>query len=58
MSNKTRVIDVDLSSYFDNIRHHLLLEQVARRVSDGGRDGVTQEDTEGEREERGTAGRG
>ena len=35
VSNKTRVIDVDLSSYFDNIRHHLLLEQVARRVSDG-----------------------
>ena len=35
VSNKTRVIDVDLSSYFDNIRHHLLLEQVARRVNDG-----------------------
>ena len=35
MSNKTRVIDVDLSSYFDNIRHHLLLEKVARRVNDG-----------------------
>ena len=34
MSNKTRVIDVDLSSYFDNIRHHLLLEKVARRVND------------------------
>ena len=29
------MIDVDLSSYFDNIRHHLLLEQVARRVNDG-----------------------
>ena len=28
------MIDVDLSSYFDNIRHHLLLEQVARRVND------------------------
>ena len=35
VSNKTRVIDVDLSSYFDNIRHHLLLEKVARRVNDG-----------------------
>ena len=33
--DKTRVIDVDLSSYFDNVRHHLLLEKVARRVSDG-----------------------
>ena len=30
----TRVIDVDLSGYFDNIRHHLLLEKVARRVRD------------------------
>ena len=27
--------DRELSSYFDNIRHHLLLEKVARRVSDG-----------------------
>ena len=35
VSNKTRVIDVDLSSYFDNVRHHLLLEKVAQRVSDG-----------------------
>ena len=31
---KTRVIDLDLKSYFDNVRHHLLLEKVARRVSD------------------------
>ncbi|MCI0409732.1 MAG: group II intron reverse transcriptase/maturase, partial [Acidobacteria bacterium] len=31
---KTRVIDVDLRSYFDNVRHHLLLEKVARRVAD------------------------
>jgi len=30
----TRVVDVDLSGYFDNIRHHLLLEKVARRVQD------------------------
>ena len=29
-----RVVDVDLSGYFDNIRHHLLLEQVGRRVRD------------------------
>ena len=34
-SNKTRVIDVDLSSYFDNVRHHLLLDKVAQRVNDG-----------------------
>lgn len=31
---RTRVIDVDLKSYFDNVRHHILLEKVARRVSD------------------------
>jgi RNA-directed DNA polymerase len=30
----TRVVDVDLSGYFDNIRHHLLLGQVGRRVQD------------------------
>ncbi|NUO10356.1 MAG: group II intron reverse transcriptase/maturase, partial [Candidatus Brocadia sp.] len=30
----TRVVDVDLSGYFDNIRHHLLLERIARRVQD------------------------
>jgi RNA-directed DNA polymerase len=31
---KTRVIDLDLKSYFDNVRHHILLEKVARRVRD------------------------
>jgi len=30
----TRVVDVDLSGYFDNIRHHLLLERVGRRIQD------------------------
>jgi RNA-directed DNA polymerase len=30
----TKVVDVDLSGYFDNIRHHLLLGKVARRVQD------------------------
>ena len=30
----TRVIDVDLASYFDTIRHHILLRQVALRVKD------------------------
>lgn len=30
----TKVVDVDLSGYFDNIRHHILLEKVARRVQD------------------------
>lgn len=31
---KTRVLDVDLKSYFDNIRHHQVLAQVAKRVND------------------------
>ena len=31
---KTLVIDLDLKSYFDNVRHHLLLEKVAKRVDD------------------------
>ena len=31
---KTRVIDLDLSSYFDNVRHHILMEKVAERVND------------------------
>ncbi len=30
----TRVVDVDLSGYFDNIRHHILLEKAAGRVQD------------------------
>ena len=30
----TRVVDVDLSGYFDNIKHHILLEKVALRVQD------------------------
>jgi RNA-directed DNA polymerase len=31
---KTRVLDVDLRSYFDNVRHDLLLQKVAARVAD------------------------
>ncbi|WP_246089446.1 reverse transcriptase domain-containing protein [Paraburkholderia guartelaensis] len=31
---KTRVIDLDLRAYFDTVRHHLLLEKVARRITD------------------------
>jgi RNA-directed DNA polymerase len=34
LQGKTCVIDVDLSSYFDNVRHHILLEKVARRIND------------------------
>jgi len=31
---KTRVIDIDLRSYFDNVRHDRLLAKVAQRVDD------------------------
>jgi len=31
---KTRVIDLDLRAYFDNVRHHRLLQKVAARVND------------------------
>ena len=47
--------DVDLSAYFDNVRHHILLDKVAERVDDvqimrllklilkvGGKKGVSQ----------------
>jgi len=34
VKRKTRVIDVDLKSYFDNVRHDLLLGKIAERVSD------------------------
>jgi RNA-directed DNA polymerase len=32
--HKTRVVDVDLRAYFDNIQHHQVLAKVARRVND------------------------
>jgi RNA-directed DNA polymerase len=34
VQEKTRVIDIDLRSYFDNVRHDRLLVKVARRVDD------------------------
>jgi RNA-directed DNA polymerase len=34
VKNKTRVHDLDLHRFFDNVRHHLLLEKVAKRVND------------------------
>jgi RNA-directed DNA polymerase len=34
VKHKTRIIDIDLRAYFDNVRHDLLLAKVARRVSD------------------------
>jgi RNA-directed DNA polymerase len=32
--NKTRIIDFDLRAYFDNVRQHILLEKVAKRIND------------------------
>jgi RNA-directed DNA polymerase len=34
VSSKTRVIDLDLRAYFDNVRHDQLLAKVARRIKD------------------------
>src|ERR1700674_399624 len=34
VEEKTSIIDLDLSAYFDNVQHSLLLEKVARRVRD------------------------
>lgn len=55
VNSKTRVIDIDLSSYFDTIRHDILFAKVAVRVNDanimhllklilkaGGKKGVSQ----------------
>src|SRR2546428_13318862 len=35
VEEKTRMIDIDLSAYFDNVQHSLLLEKVAQRIDDG-----------------------
>jgi RNA-directed DNA polymerase len=34
VTEKTRIIDIDLRAYLDNVQHYLLLEKVARRVQD------------------------
>jgi RNA-directed DNA polymerase len=34
VEEKTRIIDIDLRAYFDNVQHSVLLEKVARRVQD------------------------
>jgi RNA-directed DNA polymerase len=34
VEEKTRIIDLYLTAYFDNVQHSLLLEKVARRVQD------------------------
>lgn len=34
IKNMTRVIDVDLKSYFDTVRHDILLDKIAARIND------------------------
>ena len=34
VEEKTRIIDIDLRAYFDNVQHNLLLEKAARRIQD------------------------
>jgi RNA-directed DNA polymerase len=34
LQGKTHVIDLDLRAYFDQVRHHIVLEKVAKRVRD------------------------
>ena len=34
VESKTRIIDIDLRAYFDNVQHSRLLDKVARRVRD------------------------
>ena len=34
VETKTKIIDLDLRAYFDNVQHFLLLEKVAKRVRD------------------------
>ena len=34
IQGKTFVIDLDLRAYFDTVRHHIVLEKVAKRVND------------------------
>ena len=34
VEEKTRVLDIDLRAYFDNVQHSVLLAKVARRVND------------------------
>jgi len=55
VKEKTRVIDLDLKSYFDTVKHHTLLNKIAERIRDdkmlwlikqmlkaGGKEGVPQ----------------
>ncbi|NSX83934.1 group II intron reverse transcriptase/maturase, partial [Wolbachia endosymbiont of Atemnus politus] len=34
IEGNTKCIDIDLKSYFDNVRHHILMEKIAKRIND------------------------
>lgn len=34
IKGNTKCIDIDLKSYFDNVRHHILMEKISKRVND------------------------
>ena len=34
VEGKTKVIDLDLKNYFDNVRHHILMAKIAKRIND------------------------
>ena len=50
IKGKTHVIDLDLRSYFDTVRHHIVLKKVAKRVNDDDVMHLAQADTESLRE--------
>ena len=58
VEEKTRIIDIDLRAYFDNVQHFLLLEKVARRVQDDAVMHFAQDDTESDWEKGSSARRG
>ena len=58
VQQKTCVIDLDLRAYFDTVRHHLLLEKVARRVQDDDVMRLAEVDAQGIGQARRSAGRG
>src|SRR4029077_13191474 len=55
VEEKTRIIDIDLSAYFDNVQHSLLLEKIAQRIKDGEVMPSSQDDCEGDGEEGSSA---
>ena len=55
--NKTRVIDVDLRAYFDNVRHDRLLAEGGAPGERRRRDALAEADAQGIRQARGSPGR-